>query len=142
MASRNNSIAHVTNVEHRDNVLRVTDTTMRKMSVADPNIANLTVDAKAATNSEKKMTLKQAFDLYKKAMGFSILFSTGRFFSIPLFNGHRQLVRYVSRDQLLRHVFTKIILTIFSYRHGGLRHCLDWRLLRFPSFHSEIWDLY
>jgi len=76
MASRKNSVAHVANVEHNDNVLRVTDTTMRKMSVADPNIAAITVDAKAATNSEKTMTLRQAFNLYKKAMGFSILFST------------------------------------------------------------------
>lgn len=77
MASRNNSIvAHVTNVDHHDNVLRVTDTHMRKMSVADPNIAALTVEAKAATHSEKTMTLKQAFNLYKKAMGFSVLFST------------------------------------------------------------------
>lgn len=77
MASRNNSIvAHVTNVEHHDNVLRVTDTTMRKMSVADPNIAAITVEAKAATQSEKTMTLKQAFNLYKKAMMFSVLFST------------------------------------------------------------------
>lgn len=77
MASRNNSIvAHVTNVEHHDNVLRVADTTMRKMSVADPNIAAITVEAKAATQSEKTMTLKQAFNLYKKAMMFSVLFST------------------------------------------------------------------
>lgn len=77
MASRNNSIAaHVTNVDHHDNVVRVTDTHMRKMSVADPNIAALTVEAKAATHSEKTMTLKQAFNLYKKAMGFSVLFST------------------------------------------------------------------
>jgi SP family general alpha glucoside:H+ symporter-like MFS transporter len=77
MASRSNSIvAHVTNVEHHDNVLRVTDTHMRKMSVADPNIAVLTVEAKAATQSEKNMTLNQAFNLYKKAMMFSILFST------------------------------------------------------------------
>ena len=77
MASRNNSIvAHVTNVEHHDNVLRVTDTHMRKMSVADPNIATLTVEAKAATNSEKNMTLKQALRLYKKAMIFSVIFST------------------------------------------------------------------
>jgi hypothetical protein len=77
MASRNNSItAHVTNVDHNDNVLRVTDTTIRKMSVADPNIAALTVEAKAATQSEKTMTLRQAFNLYKKAMAFSVLFST------------------------------------------------------------------
>ncbi len=77
MTSRNNSIVgHVANVDHHDNVLRVTDTHMRKMSVADPNIAALIVEAKTATNSEKTMTLKQAFNLYKKAMLFSVLFST------------------------------------------------------------------
>ena len=77
MASRNNSIAaHVTNVEHNDNVLRVRDTHMRKMSVADPNIAALTLEAKAATYSEKNMSLKVALKLYKKAMIFSVIFST------------------------------------------------------------------
>jgi SP family general alpha glucoside:H+ symporter-like MFS transporter len=77
MASRNNSIvAHVTNVEHHDNVLRVADTNLRKMSVHNPDIAAITIEAKAATESEKAMSLKQAFKLYKKAMMFSVLFST------------------------------------------------------------------
>ena len=75
--SRNNSItAHITNIEHHDNVLRLADTNMRKMSVANPDLINITVDAKQATNSEKSMSLKQAFNLYKKAMLFSVLFST------------------------------------------------------------------
>ena len=46
------------------------------MSVANPDLVNLTVEAKQATNSEKTMSFKQAFNLYKKAMLFSVLFST------------------------------------------------------------------
>jgi MFS transporter, SP family, general alpha glucoside:H+ symporter len=77
MASRNNSItAHVTSTEHHDNVLRVTDTDMRKMSVANPDLAAIVLEAKAATNSEKNMSVRQAWNLYKKAVMFSILFST------------------------------------------------------------------
>ncbi|KAL3423013.1 sugar porter family MFS transporter [Phlyctema vagabunda] len=79
MAAQRSSLdleGHITNVEHHDNVLRVTDTNIRKMSVANPDIAHLTLEAKQATDSEKHMTLAQAFPLYKKAMLYSILFST------------------------------------------------------------------
>lgn len=67
------------------------------MSVANPDIAHLTLEAKHANDSEKAMTLAQAFPLYKKAMAFSVLFSTaivmegydtaliGAFYAFPLF---------------------------------------------------------
>lgn len=61
---------------HHDDVLRATDTNIRKLSVNIPDLADLTLEAKQATESEKNMSLKQAFRLYKKAMLFSVLFST------------------------------------------------------------------
>ncbi|RDW88229.1 MFS transporter-15 [Coleophoma cylindrospora] len=67
---------HITNVERHDNVLRLADTNIRKLSVINPDIAHLTLEAKLATDSEKTMTLRQAFPLYKKAMAFSVIFST------------------------------------------------------------------
>jgi SP family general alpha glucoside:H+ symporter-like MFS transporter len=77
MASRNNSIAaHVTETEHHDNVLRVKDSEIRRMSINVSDIAALTMEAKQATQSEKNMTVGQAWKLYKKAVMFSILFST------------------------------------------------------------------
>jgi SP family general alpha glucoside:H+ symporter-like MFS transporter len=77
MASHSNTVAeNVEKVVRADNVLRVVDTHMRKMSEANPDITNLTLEAQHATASEKNMSFKQAFKLYKKAMLFSILFST------------------------------------------------------------------
>lgn len=46
------------------------------MSVANPEILALTLEAKSGTDNEKSMTLRQSFPLYKKAMAWSILFST------------------------------------------------------------------
>jgi MFS transporter, SP family, general alpha glucoside:H+ symporter len=62
--------------EHRDNVLRMTDITMRKMSVANPEILAITLEAKQGTGREKSMTLRQSFPVCKNAMAWSILFST------------------------------------------------------------------
>ena len=77
MATRKHSTpGQVKETVHHDGVLRVDDTHMRRMSLANPEIANLTLEAKQATLSEKNMTLKQALPLYKKAMFFSIVFST------------------------------------------------------------------
>jgi SP family general alpha glucoside:H+ symporter-like MFS transporter len=96
MAHRKSSIAFA-ETEHHDNVLRVTDTTIRKMSVANPEILAITLEAKHGTDNEKSMTLRQSFPLYKKAMAWSILFSTaivmegydtallGSFYAFPKF---------------------------------------------------------
>lgn len=59
-----------------DNVLRVHDTNIRKMSVINPEFANQAADAKAATDREHDMTVRQALRLYPKAVMFSLIFST------------------------------------------------------------------
>lgn len=59
-----------------DGVVRVRDDNIRKMSVINPYIASETADAKAATDREHAMTVREAFRLYPKAIAFSLIFST------------------------------------------------------------------
>jgi SP family general alpha glucoside:H+ symporter-like MFS transporter len=59
-----------------DDVLRVHDTNIRKMSVVNPDLADQVADAKAATDREHNMTVRQALRLYPKAIAFSLIFST------------------------------------------------------------------
>lgn len=54
-----------------DGVLNQKDDTLRKMSVAVPNLAELTTDAKAAAQLEHKMTFREGVKLYPKAIFFS-----------------------------------------------------------------------
>ena len=69
--------ASIVAVETRhDNVLRVLDTNIRKMSVNNTTFANEAADAKAATEREHNMTVRQALRLYPKAVMFSLIFST------------------------------------------------------------------
>jgi SP family general alpha glucoside:H+ symporter-like MFS transporter len=58
------------------NALKPTDTAFRKMSVANPDMPNLINEAKDATDTEKSMTIMQAFRTYPKAVMFSMCLST------------------------------------------------------------------
>ena len=81
-----------------DNVFNQRDDTLRRMSVAVPNLAELTADAKVAAEMERKMTFREGFRLYPKAIIFSFCISLavvmegydtwliGTFYSIPVFN--------------------------------------------------------
>lgn len=51
--------------------LNMRDDTLRKMSVAVPNLAELTADAKAGAQLEHKMGFREGLKLYPKAMFFS-----------------------------------------------------------------------
>lgn len=51
------------------------DETLRKMSVAVPNLAELTMDAKAAADSERSMSFREGCRLYPKAIIFSFCLS-------------------------------------------------------------------
>lgn len=55
----------------KDGVLNQRDDTLRKMSVAVPNLAELTSDAKAGAQLEHKMGFRAGFKLYPKAVLFS-----------------------------------------------------------------------
>jgi SP family general alpha glucoside:H+ symporter-like MFS transporter len=80
------------------NVLTLTETTVRRASVANPEFANLNRDAKVGAEAEKHMSITQAFKLYPKAVAWSILLSTAivmegydtlllaNFFALPQFN--------------------------------------------------------
>src|SRR5450755_3369669 len=57
------------------NVFNQKDDTLRKMSVAVPNLAELTADAKVAAESERKMGFREGFKLYPKAVLFSFSLS-------------------------------------------------------------------
>jgi MFS transporter, SP family, general alpha glucoside:H+ symporter len=73
------------------------DETLRKMSVAVPNLAELTSDAKAGTAFEHNMTFREGVRLYPKAMFFSFALSLavimegydtyllGNFYGMPAF---------------------------------------------------------
>ena len=54
-----------------ENVLNMQDETLRKMSVAVPNLAELSTDARAGADSERKMSFREGVRLYPKAMFFS-----------------------------------------------------------------------
>lgn len=55
----------------RGSVINQKDETLRKMSLAVPNLAELTADAKNAAETERSMTFRKAVQLYPKAMFFS-----------------------------------------------------------------------
>lgn len=63
--------AGAVDASQKDGVLNQRDDTLRKMSVAVPNLAELTSDAKAAAQLEHKMGFRQGMKLYPKAMLFS-----------------------------------------------------------------------
>jgi len=81
----------------KDGVLNQKDDTLRKMSIAVPNLAELTADAKAATEFEHKMGFREGCKLYPKAMFFSFALSLavimegydtyllGNFYALPSF---------------------------------------------------------
>ncbi len=67
----------IVQIESRhDDVLRVQDSAIRRMSVAMPDLAFQNAGAKAATDREHVMTIRDAFRLYPKAVAFSLIFST------------------------------------------------------------------
>ena len=80
-----------------DTVFNQKDETLRKMSVAVPNLAELSADAKAATEFEHKMGFREGVRLYPKAIMFSFCLSLavimegydtyllGNFFGLPTF---------------------------------------------------------
>jgi MFS transporter, SP family, general alpha glucoside:H+ symporter len=80
------------------NVVTLTETALRRASVANPEFTNLNRDAKAGTEAEKHMSIARAFKLYPKAVAWSILLSTAivmegydtlllaNFFALPQFN--------------------------------------------------------
>jgi MFS transporter, SP family, general alpha glucoside:H+ symporter len=57
--------------QQKENVLNMQDDTLRKMSIAVPNLAELSADAKAGAESERKMGFREGARLYPKAMFFS-----------------------------------------------------------------------
>lgn len=57
--------------EQKSNVLNQKDETFRKMSVAVPNLAELSADAKNAADSERKMGFREGVKLYPLAIFFS-----------------------------------------------------------------------
>lgn len=100
-AGRRSSIAPAsfsqTAARQGSNVLNQKDETFRKMSVAVPNLAELTEDAKGAAERERSMGFIQGCKLYPKAMFFSFALSLavimegydtallGNFYGVPQF---------------------------------------------------------
>ena len=81
-----------------DNALHPEDTVVRRASVAVPNFAGISAEAKDATIKEHSMGFLQAIKLYPKAVAWSILLSTAivmegydvvllsSFYALPKFN--------------------------------------------------------
>ena len=82
----------------KEGVLNQKDDTLRKMSVAVPNLAELTSDAKANADAEKTMGFREGARLYPKAIIFSFCLSLavimegydtfliGNFYGMPQFD--------------------------------------------------------
>lgn len=100
-ARRRSSVVYVGSVSaaagQRNGVLNQKDETLRKMSIAVPNLAELTSDAKNAAERERNMGFIEGCKLYPKAMFFSFALSLavimegydtallGNFYGIPAF---------------------------------------------------------
>lgn len=97
-ARRRSSIALASlATSQKEGVLNQKDETLRKMSVAVPNLAELTSDAKNAAGRERRMGFIEGCRLYPKAMFFSFALSLavimegydtallGNFYGIPAF---------------------------------------------------------
>ncbi|KAH6673021.1 general alpha-glucoside permease [Halenospora varia] len=81
-----------------NNALHPEDTVIRRVSVAVPNFAGLSAEAKNATAQEHEMGFVQALKLYPKAVGWSMLLSLAivmegydivilsSFYALPQFN--------------------------------------------------------
>lgn len=92
---RKSSVVQVNRAD--DGVARINDSSLRKLSVSNPEIVQAFEEAKAATASEHDLTIRDALRLYPKAIAFSIIFSTavvmegydlslmGSFFGFPPF---------------------------------------------------------
>lgn len=78
-ARRRSSVVYVGSVSaaagQRNGVLNQKDETLRKMSIAVPNLAELTSDAKNAAERERNMGFIEGCKLYPKAMFFSFALS-------------------------------------------------------------------
>ena len=93
------------------NVLNQKDETFRKMSVAVPNLVELTQDAKEAAEKERAMGFREGVRLYPKAMFFSfglslavIMEGYGEYFGRSLPEKRSVLIqsRYCTPGQFLR----------------------------------------
>lgn len=81
-----------------DSILNTKDETLRKMSLAVPNLAEVIQDAKTATEKERHMTFREGVRLYPKAIAFSFCLSLavimegydtdliGNFYALPQFS--------------------------------------------------------
>lgn len=90
--------SHIAEVPVDSAAVHVDDTVIRKASVAVPGFADLSNEAKDATQKEHNMSFMQAIKLYPKAVGWSILLSTAivmegydvvllsSFYALPQFN--------------------------------------------------------
>jgi SP family general alpha glucoside:H+ symporter-like MFS transporter len=90
--------ADVAGITQGEAVFNQRDDTLRKMSVAVPNLAELTADARNAAEHEHKMGFREGCRLYPKAIMFSFCLSLavimegydtyllGNFFGNPAFN--------------------------------------------------------
>lgn len=74
MDRRKSSVISVNRVP--DGVLRHDDKAIHRLSVANPDVATMTNDARDATEREHNLTIRDALRLYPKAVMFSIAFST------------------------------------------------------------------
>lgn len=72
-----------------EGILNQRDDTFRKMSVAVPNLAELSADAKAASDLEHKMGFREGVRLYPKAIMFSWALSLAVIVSLLLLSGCR-----------------------------------------------------
>lgn len=93
---RRSSIVSVSPVA--DNVATLGDDVLRRMSMAIPNLEQVTAQAREATEMEHRMGFWETVRLYRKAIGYSALMSLaivmegydtallGSFFGLPQFN--------------------------------------------------------
>lgn len=84
-------------IEEDPNTVNMNDEVFRRLSVAVPDLADLTNDARDATDHETQMGFMEAIRLYPKAVGWSVLLSTaivmegydvillGSFYAFPKF---------------------------------------------------------
>jgi SP family general alpha glucoside:H+ symporter-like MFS transporter len=71
--TRRSSVVSHTHAD--DGIVRVKDDVLRRLSAAHAKLGQEQAEAKAAFDTEKHMTVRQAMRLYKKAIVFSMAMS-------------------------------------------------------------------
>lgn len=134
--SRRSSLAPASAVDQRTAIdsetINQPDETLRKLSAAVPNLADLTVDAKHGADNEKQMGFRESFRMYP--MG--VFFSFGLSLAIIVSRTAKNLSPYIDLPFSLS--LDCVEASPLTSTDGRIRHCFARKLLATTCICREI----